>query len=66
MEQNGKIINVTDSEIVSETQSTCSENGIITYRCNYCNQTYDVTKPLDPNNHNYVDGVCTWCGRVEN
>lgn len=66
MEQNGQIINVTDSEIVSETQSTCSENGIITYRCNYCNQTYDVTKPLDPNNHNYVDGVCTWCGRVEN
>lgn len=43
-------------------QSSCTENGVVEYTCqNDCGETYEEVIKAG---HNYVDDVCTVCGKV--
>ncbi len=65
MINNDEIITKFNSEITGETQGTCVSLGTKTYHCEYCNQTYVTNTTYDLKNHNFVDGVCVWCGKKE-
>ena len=44
-------------------EPTCSREGTITYTCKYCGYTYNET--LEIIDHEYIDGKCKYCGRVD-
>lgn len=39
--------------------STCTENGLLTYTCSKCDDAY--TRIIAAHGHNYQDYVCTYC-----
>ena len=47
-----------------KTAATCTENGYTTYTCTICGHNYndDFTYRIS---HNYVNGVCTMCGKED-
>ena len=45
-------------------ESTCTVAGSVTKTCNECGETFS-TAPLALKAHNYVDGFCSECGKVE-
>ena len=48
------------------TEPTCTEQGYTTYTCSGCGDSY-TTDEVPALGHNYVDGVCEYCGeRSEN
>lgn len=49
--------------VTTETSATCTEAGRITYTCLHCPKTYD--KEVPALGHNYVEHICTRCGRVQ-
>ena len=52
-----------DSELIETIPGTCSKEEENHYHCNRCNEEYIEYGPKDYSNHNYVDGICIWCGR---
>lgn len=47
--------------------SNCTTEGLCTYKCTYCGDSYQVTTPVDLNNHNmtFENGpVCKRCNNV--
>lgn len=40
---------------------SCKEEGILKYTCLICQDTYE--EPLATLNHEYVNGICTECGK---
>ena len=65
MIKDDKLITKFNSTITMETEGTCVSLGTRTYHCDYCDQYYTVNTTYDLDHHNFVDGVCTWCGKVE-
>lgn len=65
MNKNDEIITKFNSKIVDETDGTCVSLGTKTYHCEYCNNNYTVKTTYDLDHHNFVDGICIWCGKVE-
>ncbi len=61
----GRIDNVFDSELVEETEGTCSKRGTLVYNCHKCGETFTVKTTFNESKHNYVDGECIWCGQKE-
>ena len=49
---------------IQKTAATCTENGYTTYTCTICGHNYndDFTYRIS---HNYVNGVCTMCGKED-
>lgn len=43
-------------------QATCTSDGVETFKCSRCSDTY--TKKI-PGSHDYVDGECTKCGSYD-
>ena len=50
-------------EEVSQDKATCTQNGIIYYKCSdsTCSETKEDKESLKANGHTYVDGICTEC-----
>ena len=42
---------------------TCTEEGLLTYQCEYCSNTY--TEAYPELGHNYVNGYCAACGALD-
>ena len=42
------------------TPATCTEDGVKTFTCSKCSDSY--TEVIPATGHNYVDGTCTGCG----
>ena len=64
--RDGKIIDsysYKDYEI--KQQATCSSKGIKEVQCNYCGGHYFISTKIDPNNHSYINGICTQCGKKD-
>ena len=43
-------------------ESTCLRDGVLTYTCNLCYDTY--TRVIAAHGHSYADGSCVYCGDV--
>lgn len=41
--------------------ATCTDDGILTYTCSKCGDTY--TRTIAAHGHDYRNGVCTYCGQ---
>lgn len=65
LDSSGNIIKEMDYEIASTFDGTCVEKSYTEYLCHICGEHYKVEGALNFNNHNFVDGYCTWCGREE-
>lgn len=53
------------TEYVSNNNATCTEDGTKTAKCDRCDVTDIVTDTGSKVEHNYVDGACENCGKVE-
>ena len=42
-------------------EATCTEDGVMTYTCEHCGDSYTE---VIPSGHDYVDGVCARCGEA--
>lgn len=51
-----------DYRLTASVQPTCRNQGSETYTCTRCGETYTTTLPMTE--HNYVNGVCTFCGTI--
>ena len=63
-------------ELISETHATCTEDGVLTYKCYHCNDTYEAYEEAFGHNIDeespyieptctevgYKSGTCTVCG----
>ena len=65
VDKNGKIIKTMDVEVSSTFEGTCIEKSYTEYLCHRCGNKYKVEGKLNFQNHNFVDGYCTWCGKAE-
>ena len=63
--ENGKIDKDFDGEFISTEPGTCVEKEKFHYRCKVCDEEITLFGSIDATNHNYEDGVCTWCGKEE-
>ena len=45
------------------TAATCTDTGVMTYRCSKCSNTY--TEAIPTISHNFVSGYCTYCGAYD-
>ena len=45
------------------TAATCTDAGVMTYRCSKCGNTY--SEPIPTTSHNFVSGHCTYCGAYD-
>ena len=43
--------------------ATCTENGVLTYTCKKCEETY--TRTIAAHGHEYQNGICVYCGSRE-
>ena len=43
------------------TEPTCTEDGVMTYTCDHCGDSYTEVIPAG---HKYVDGICARCGEA--
>lgn len=55
-----------DGELISKEAGTCIERSKHHYRCKVCGDEMTLYGQIDENNHNYVNGKCTWCGKTNN
>ena len=62
---NGKIDKNFDGKLISTEPGTCFEKEKFYYRCKVCDEEITLFGNKDANNHNYVNGKCTWCGIEE-
>ena len=46
------------------TEPTCTAAGYTTYTCSTCGHSYQAD-PVEALGHDYVDGVCTRCGKAQ-
>ena len=53
------LTNIHDYSSEITTESTCTEDGVRTYTCDYCGASY--TEPV-PAGHKFENGTCTGCG----
>ena len=58
-----EVIPMTEHSYTSKVtkQPTCTEEGVRTYTCSGCGNSYTGSIPMTA--HNYVNGVCTMCGK---
>ena len=54
-----------DVEVSSTFEGTCVEKSYTEYLCHRCGNKYKVEGKSNFQNHNFVDGYCTWCGKAE-
>ncbi len=47
---------------IIDVEPTCSENGVRSRYCSYCDETFYETIPAG---HDYVEGVCSRCGDIQ-
>ncbi len=52
-----------DGEFTYKEAGTCIEKEKFHYKCKVCGEEFLLPGQIDPDNHNYVDGKCTWCGK---
>ena len=45
------------------TEATCTTQGVRTYTCSVCGDTYK--EPIAANGHNYIEGSCSVCGATD-
>lgn len=45
--------------------STCSATGTMQHTCEGCGANYTTVISIDPFNHKYKNGICEYCGLVE-
>ena len=60
-----EVIPMTEHSYTSKVtkQPTCTEEGVRTYTCSGCGNSYTGSIPMTA--HNYVNGVCTMCGKPD-
>ncbi len=61
--KNGEIHKDFDGELTYKEAGTCIEKEKFHYTCKVCGEEILLHGRIDPDNHNYVDGKCTWCGK---
>ena len=62
-----EVLDSEEHELTHETlsEATCTTSGLIKHTCEECGYNYTTSIPKT-GEHNYVNGICTMCGKKEN